>query len=444
MRGWRLGGTPAIGVITTSVGVILLALGALVGWVLPHLNGWFSSLIDALPFARDALTPVAGSGIDPAPIVGADLTTLAVIIAVLIGYNVAEFQIASQTLSLAFTRTVLLTLGPLFLVWTAVTFVALIYLMAPLYLGQLWQTLLWFGAVVLFMIAYLWNLPWRLSGEYAARSAIRSLRSKPMATWEAQDGFAALQASISGANARSDLGTTRAMTATLGAFLCAAQDRKAESDGVAYNRARYRALKNLLTGCAQQAGDAPTTVAYYLGFLTAGVTLQAVAVGHPMDYADSNLYSGLMRALPRNPEYVNALWTGFRHALCRDGDRGEAYLLRYWRDHARWDTTDERNVTQIAKGVVRFHSNCWEALQGTLGAEEAEVEAVEMLDDLYRYISYFLFPEAKRDRQAARLTALATQLLEAVHERALQGPFADERYAALVIEAHDKYRATLT
>ena len=73
-------------------------------------------------------------------------------------------------------------------------------------------------SVVLFMIAYLWNLPWRLSGEYAARWAIRDLRGKPVANWESQDGFAVLQAGISGANARADLGTTRAMTATLGAY----------------------------------------------------------------------------------------------------------------------------------------------------------------------------------------------------------------------------------
>jgi hypothetical protein len=443
MRGWRLGSASAISAVTTSIGICLLALGALVGWVLPHLNDWFPSLAGALPFARDALTPVAASGIDPAPIVGADLTTLAVIIAVLIGYNVAALQIAGQTLSLALTRAILLTMGPLLLIWTGVTFVALVYLMAPLYLGQLWQTLFWFGAVVLFMIAYLWNLPWRLSGEFAARWAIRNLRGAPVANWEAQDGFAVLQAGISGANARADLGTTRAMTATLGAFLSEAQDRKAESAGVAYNRARYRALKNLLTGCAQHAGDAPTTVAYYLGFLTAGVTLQAAAVGHPMDYADSNLYSGLLRALPKNPEYTNALWTGFRHALCREGDRGEAYLLRYWRDHPRWDASDERNVTQIAKGVVRFHSNCWEALQSELGAEEAEVEAVAMMDDLYRYITTYLYAEAKHERQATRLTGLVSNLLDAVHARATQGPFADERYVALIIEAYDKYRTTL-
>jgi hypothetical protein len=443
MRDWRLGSASAISAVTTSVGVILLALGALVGWILPHLNDWFPSLLGTLPFARDALTPVATSGIDPAPIVGADLTTLAVIIAVLIGYNVAALQIAGQTLSLALTRAILLTMGPLLLIWTGVTFVALVYLMAPLYLGQLWQTLLWFGAVVLFMIAYLWNLPWRLSGEYAARWAIRNLRGTPVANWEAQDGFAVLQAGISGANARADLGTTRAMTATLGAFLSGAQDRKAESEGVAYHRARYRALKNLLTGCAQHSGDAPTTVAYYLGFLTAGVTLQAAAVGHPMDYTDSNLYSGLLRALPKNPEYVNALWTGFRHALCREGDRGEAYLLRYWRDHPRWETTDERNVTQIAKGVVRFHSNCWETLQTELGAEEAEVEAVAMMDDLYRYITTYLFQEAKHDRQATRLTGFTTALLDAIQERAVQGPLVDERYAALVIEAYDKYHTTL-
>jgi hypothetical protein len=443
MRGWRLGGVSAIGAVTTGVGVFLLGLGALVGWVLPHLGEWSPWRADALPFGREALTPIMGSGIDPAPIVGADLTTLAVIIAVLIGYNVAALQIAGQTLSLALTRAILLTMGPLLLVWTGVTMVALIYLIAPIYLGQLWQTLLWFGAVVFLMIGYLWNLPWRLSGEYAARWAIRNLRGKPVASWESQDGFAVLQAGIAGANARADLGTTRAMTMTLGAFLSGVQDRKAESEGVAYHRARYRALKNLLTGCAQHAGDAPTTVAYYLGFLSAGVTLQAVAVGHPMDYVDSNLYSGLLRALPKNPEYPNALWTGFRHALCREGDGGDAYLLRYWRDHPRWDASDERNVSQIARGVVRFHSNCWETLQTTLGAEEAGIEAVAMLDDLYRYIATYLFQAAKRDRQGTRLTGLVSALLDTIQERAPQEPFVDERYATAVIEAYDKYRAAM-
>jgi hypothetical protein len=105
--------------------------------------------------------------------------------------------------------------------------------------------------------------------------------------------------------------------------------------------------------------------------------------------------------------------------------------------------SDERNVAQIAKGVVRFHSNCWETLQSELGAEEAEVEAVAMMDDLYRYITTYLFAEAKRDRQASRLTGFTTALLDAIQERAVHGPLVDERYAALVIEAYDKYRATL-
>jgi hypothetical protein len=443
MRGWRQGGVSAIGAVTTVLGVFLLTVGALVGWVLPHLRDAFAWSVDALPFLREALTPVSGSGIDPAPIVGADLTTLAVIIAVLIGYNVAALQIAGQTLSLALTRAILLTMGPLLLVWTGVTLVALIYLMAPIYLGQLWQTLLWFGAVVFLMIAYLWSLPWRLSGEYAARWAIRDLRGKPVASWESQDGFSVLQAGIAGANARADLGTTRAMALTLGGFLSGAQDRKAEGEGVAYHRARYRALKNLLTGCAQHAGDAPTTVAYYLGFLAAGVTLQAVAVGHPMDYPDSNLYSGLLRALPKNPEYPNALWTGFRHALCREGDQGDAYLLSYWRAHLRWAVADERNVTQITRGTMRLHTDCWEALRTALGAEEAGAAAVEMLDDLYRYIASYLWPAAKRDRQATRLMGLTATFLEAVHQRATQEPLVDERYVAAMSAAYEKHRATM-
>ena len=66
-----------------------------------------------------------------------------------------------------------------------------------------------------------------------------------------------------------------------------------------------------------------------------------------------------------------------------------------------------------------------------------------MMDDLYRYITTYLFQEAKHDRQATRLTNLTTQLLDAIQARAVQGPLVDERYAALVIESYDKYRATL-
>ncbi len=67
MRGWRLGSASAIGAITTSVGVALLALGALTGWVLPHLNDWFPSLLDTLPFARDALTRSQAATLIPRP-----------------------------------------------------------------------------------------------------------------------------------------------------------------------------------------------------------------------------------------------------------------------------------------------------------------------------------------------------------------------------------------
>ncbi len=92
-------------------------------------------------------------------------------------------------------------------------FVTLIYfLFPPTLFAQLLQVLCWFGAVVFLMIGYLWNLPWRLSGEHAALWAIRELRHKPINQWESIDGYSVLQTAVATAAARADLGTVRSIT----------------------------------------------------------------------------------------------------------------------------------------------------------------------------------------------------------------------------------------
>ncbi|MGE5333128.1 MAG: hypothetical protein ACM3N4_00380, partial [Nitrososphaerota archaeon] len=348
-----------IGAALTSAGTLLLVGGCMVGWVLPR--------IATVPLLSRGAVALANAGVDTSGFLGADLTALAVIIAVVIGFNATTLQIASQEHSLALVRAVLLSLGPFLLCWCATTGVALVYFLEPpVYMAQLWQVMLWFGAVVFLMVGYLWNLPWRLSGEYAALWAIRELRHQPVEQWESLDGFSVLQSGMSSATGRGDFGTVRAMADVLGVFLVGHRDRRAELAN-AYNRSRYRALKNLLTGCSQNAGPAPNAIAYYLGFVLAGVLLQATAVGHPINDDDHDLYSGLFRELRQAPERLDALWTGMRHGLCRQERRRQPYLLVYWREHASWPTDDPRRVVRVAEAIVHLFADCQYVLNMSRG-----------------------------------------------------------------------------
>ncbi|HEV2404322.1 MAG TPA: hypothetical protein VGR88_02650 [Ktedonobacterales bacterium] len=408
---WRVGSGRQASFALSALGGVFLAVGAALGWLVPRLPR--QTL--AIGGLRGTL---AGSGLDAGGYLGADITALAVIIAVVIGFNATTLQIAGQTHSLVLVRAILLSLTPFILCWSAATSVALLYFLAPpVYVAQLWQMLCWFAAVVVLMFAYLWDLPWRLSGQYVGLWAIRGLARRPINQWESLDGFSALQTSISAASARGDLGTVRAVTAVLGPFLAETRDAKAEAENT-YERGRYRALKNLLSGSAQNAALAPNAVSYSLGYVVAGVLLQSCAVGHLMDDGDHDLLSGLFRAFKDTPERISPLWTGTRHALCRTRDGDEAYLLRYWRSHRAWPADDPRRVTDVAEGLAWLHAGCRRELRANLAPAAAETEAVQLLLDLYRDIATHLAPLVAHQRAVRgprRTPDLILNLLDSVH-----------------------------
>lgn len=442
MTAWPLRPARRIGAALMVTGTILLALGCVVGWVLPLFT------LD-VPLLSRAAVPLVGSGVDVNGFLGADLTALAVIIAVVIGFNATTLQIASSEHSLALVRAVLLSLGPFLLCWCATTGVALVYFLEPpTYMAQLWQVMLWFGAVVVLMIGYLWNLPWRLSGEYAAMWAIRELRRRPVGQWESLDGYSILQSGVSSATGRGDFGTVRSMATVLGAFLVGRRDRRAESAN-GYDRSRYRALKNLLTGCSQNAATAPNAIAYYLGFLVAGVLLQATAVGHPIDDDDHDLYSGLFRELRQAPEKLDAMWTGMRHGLCRQERRREPYLLVYWRTRAAWTSDDPRRVTRVGEAIARVFADCQHVLNMTSGQDPALKESADMAADFYRDVVTHLGPLARRERSgngAARIADMPLVLLDAVHAGIMRvwPSGSGDSYRVVVINAYEERRSQLT
>ncbi len=395
-----------IGGFFQALAGLCIGAGIVVGWLLPR-----AGLVFAAPLSQ----PVAASGVDSVTFLGAALTTLGVIVAILIGYNVAGLQTAGQLMSLALARAMLLSLAPFLIWWTVTTGVGLVYLLLPpVYMGQLWQMLVWFIAVVLFMLGYLWTLPWRLSSEYAARWAVDDLRAAPIEQWESQDGYDVLQSSMAAATKRGDLGAVRAMAQTLGGFLVEARDPQAERDN-RYHRGRYRALKNLVSGSAQFAGAAPTSVAYQLGYVVAGALVRAAAIGLPTTDAETDLYSGLLRAIGDNPDRIDSLWTGARHALCRGDARTAPYLLTYWRLHRAWDATEPRATQRLADGLMRLHGDLLRALLRTEPSEQAQSEAARMLTDLYRYIAGYLRERIEKEYsgdERARLLGLTIALLE--------------------------------
>ncbi len=406
----RTGAVRSVGPLLNLVGVLLLVLGAAAGWLVPR-----SGLLSPL----DGLTrQLASSPIDRSGFLGADITALAVLIAVVIGFNVTILQIAGQAHSLNVTRGILATLTPFLLCWSLTTAIALAYfLVPPIYVGQLWQLYAWFGAIVLLMIGYLWDLPWRLSGDYVARWALSRLRQSPVADWETLEGYAVLQTAIAAAGARGDLGNVRAMTLRLGRFLVDARDRRAEAANQ-YDRRRYRSLKSLLSGCSQGAAEAPNAVAYYLGYVLAGVLLQATAVGHPPDDAEHDLFTGVLRSTRGSPEHLNPLWTGMRHALCRPVDRGVPYLLKYWLGHDTWPADDPRRVTRLAVALARLHAAYWRELCRAATEHEAAAQAAEMAISLYRDISAYLgvaVARAPKQSRVVRLPDLPLALLDETH-----------------------------
>lgn len=428
-----------IATLLTGLGIALLVVGGMVGWLAPALNGpAFANGI--LTWAR---TPIGSR--DISGYLGADITALAVIIAVVIGFNATTLQIAGQAHSLSLVRAILLSLTPFLLCWSLTTGIALIYfLQPPIYVAELWQMLSWFAAVVVLMVAYLWDLPWRLSGDYVASWAIRGLKRAPIRTWESLDSYSSLQTAISSASARGDLGTVRVITSSVGYFLSGIRDTRAEAE-FTYDRSRYRALKNLLSGSAQNVAEAPNAVAYRLGYIVAGILLQSAAVGIPQDDPEHNIYSGLLREVHNRTERINPLWTGMRHALCHGDDSTSPYLLRYWLEHRRWAFDDPRQVTAIGDGIAEFHSLCWRELASAQNQDAAATDAVEMLVDLYRYIALYLSKHTVNERRRLKggnLVDLPLGLLDRVHlvvMRSWPGNVADN-HRITVVNAYESYR----
>lgn len=450
MNRWRSQSIHRISLTLSTVGLIFLVVGAGIGWLAPWLaenTGW----------PQLFLTPLStlSQKVDTNAFLGANITALAVIIAVLIGYNISTLQIAGQLLSPVLVRAILLSLAPFLICWSVTTCVALVYfLLPPTLIAQMVQLMLWFVAVILLMIGYLWNLPWRLSGEHAALWAIRELQKLPMNAWEATDGYAVLQTGIAAASARSDLGTVRTMALMTATFLVSRQKETAAS----FDRGRYRSIKNLLSGCMQNAVGAPNAASYYLGYLTAGVLLRAVAAGCAYD-AERDLFTGVFRALHSDPGRLDALWTGMRHGLFRKGVQGDAYLAQYWHFHATWAADDPRRVRFIAEQLAYFHTRCWRELviahnserhaitanshtpvhwlahPASRNIEEVNTEAASMLADLYRDIARYLAKEvASFDSDTSAMQSLPQELLDAVHERVLeQWPDGDSKEARMAV-----------
>src|SRR5690348_15445955 len=121
-----------IATVMSWLGAALLIVGGIVGWAVPLTQQIIPSIS-----GLDAPIPAR---IDLGGYLGAYLTALAVMIAVVIGFNATTLQIAGQAHSLSLVRAILLSLGPFFLCWSFVTLVGLVYFLEPpAHIAQIWQ-----------------------------------------------------------------------------------------------------------------------------------------------------------------------------------------------------------------------------------------------------------------------------------------------------------------
>jgi hypothetical protein len=138
MNRWRFRSIHQISIISSAAGISLLVACILIGWFAP----WASSNVSFLQIFRTPLS-ISGHTIDINAFLGAYITALAVIIAVLIGYNTSTLQIAGQLHSPALIRAILLSLAPFLICWSLTTYVALGYfIVPPTLVAQLIQLLL--------------------------------------------------------------------------------------------------------------------------------------------------------------------------------------------------------------------------------------------------------------------------------------------------------------
>lgn len=434
----RLRGFRRMGLTLLAWATLLLVAGIVIGWLAPQI----ATLDPRLAFL--AAPPEA---VDLSAYLGADVTAISILIAVVVGVSGGAFQAAGRS-SLRQAWQSLGSFVAFFTISALSLVVALIYLLhRPLYAVQLWQIFVWFIAILFYTLNYLWWGMLNGSRDYATFQALEQLRRTPIARWQELDGYSGLQLALATTSAEGDLSAVHFTAVNLGGFLARQLDPKAEAQN-AYSRERYRALKNLLSGSVQNAAEAPNAVSYDLGFVTAGILLQGIATGMPADDPEHDLFTGVFRTLRETPERINPLFTGVRHALCRGYPGADPFLATYWLGHRRWPLDDPRRVGRVATYLARIHADCWRVLRA--GAPStADAEVAHLLDDLYRDVAHYLGPRLAREKQrpsGARLGDLALGFLDSVHAAVLkgwpEGEAAGERIA--VINAYELRRKELS
>lgn len=440
----RLRGFRRMGVLLLVVATLLLVAGIVVGWLVPQV----AALDPRLAFLTVRLQrPGTPGAVDLSAYLGADVTAISILIAVVVGVSGGAFQAAGRSSSLRQAWQSLASFLAFFAISAMSLVVALIYLLdRPLYAVQLWQIFIWFIAILFYTLNYLWWGMLNGSREYATFQALEQLRHAPIAGWQNLDGYNSLQLALATASAEGNLSAVYFTAHNLGAFLIRRLDARAEVENV-YNRARYRTLKNLLSGSVQNADAAPNAVSYDLGFVTAGVLLQSIATGMPADDPEHDLFTGVFRTLRETPERINPLFTGLRHALCRGYPSADPFLVTYWLAHRGWTVDDPRRVTRVSAYLARFHADCWRVLRAA-APREADDEAAHLLEDLYRDVAQSLAPRLAREKQrlpGVRLGDLAQGFLDSVHAAVLkswpEGQAVAQRVA--VVNAYEARRKEL-
>jgi len=388
----------------------LLLFGMAAGWLIPELPDSVTS-----PIVAYLRTPLAQGNLNIGPILGAGIATFTVVNAVLISY-VSASQYANRAFSAVLGRLYLLGLLPLLTVFGLIIAITMLYLMMPpTFVGQIWEFILWYFALVILLIAAVMELPDRLSERYVALWAIRWLRDAPVEAWIANKGYAILQAGTTAAITRVEVGFMRSMAFPLGAFLSSRveADKDAADIGTAE---RLRPIRDLVSALGSPLAQAPTAFAYCAGSIIAGASLELAANPAAADMMQTDVFDDFVRALSGAPDRFESLWAGMQHSLCRRGVHGEPYLLRYWTAHIRWSKDDARRVHRVAHVIVALLAKWQEVRLRQAGARQGGAKTPQMIDDLCLDIEQGLMNQVVHHTNAAKRAEMVEMLHSLVRD----------------------------
>ncbi len=209
----------------------------------------------------------------------------------------------------------------------------------------------------------------------------------------------------------------------LGAFLAQWPNSREDSSPTNTSEQLYP-LRDLLAAVGRPLAQSPSTFAYDVGLILAGVVLQVAATTVPTNSTstDVGVFTELVQGMSSAPDRFDAMSMGIRHGLCRQGIHGQPYVLSYWRAHKNWSMNDEHCVDRVADANNELIDTWLTTMQIQQSLQSADAKATQLLRDLGNDITEYLEPRVASLAHASERTEfvnMAQHLAQAIQRASM-------------------------